>query len=112
MLATAVLKNVFETKYPKANIKVVSVNNPDDTLDTSIMLNGIDGYMVISDGVTYYYILATYSDSAIDNITQYLVDSNIRFTESRLTWRLCGFISLLSDSNKITTNIKILEDLN
>ena len=112
MLATAVLKNVFDTKYPKANIRVISINNPDDTLDTSIMLNGIDGYMVISDGITDYYILATYSASALDDISKYLVDSNIRFTESRLTWRLCGFISMLSDNHKITTNIKILEDLN
>lgn len=112
MLATAVLKNVFDTKYPKANIRVISINNPDDNLDTSIMLNDIDGYLLISDGITDYYILATYSDSKLDDISKYLVDSNVRFTVSRLTWRLCGFISMLSDSNKINTNIKILEDLN
>lgn len=112
MIATAVLKNIFDTKYPKANIRVISIHNPDNNLDDTIMLNNIDGYLIISDDSTSYYILATYSDSAFDEIKNYLIDSDMCFTESRLTWRLSGFMSMLTDNNKITTNIKTLQELN
>ena len=108
MITAAVLKNVFEMKYPKANVTVFTVNNP---VDDTIMLNDMEGYLVISDDTTYYYVLATYYDSALANIHRYLIDRDVHFTESSLTWRLSSYLSMLIDNNNISTNIKLLEDI-
>ena len=109
MIATTVLKNSIKLQFPKSMVKVYSIHKNDDYyLDRNKIVSLVDGYIEINSDNADYYIVCAYDDSIFDSIDEYLINSDYDYVSEKLTWRLAGYLSMLTDKFSYRSSLDVL----